>query len=65
MTHPVNQDQKIICMFHGGKSTEPATLDSIRRCAETKTIHGRETRVIRNVRAKKLAELKFYLKILA
>ena len=52
-------------MFHGGKSTGPAMLNGKRRCAEAKTIHGRETRVIRTVRAKKLAELKFYLKILA
>ena len=52
-------------MFHGGKSTGPATLNGKSRCAEAKTIHGRETRVILNVRPKKLAELKFYLKILA
>ena len=65
MTHPVNQDQKIICMFHGGKSTGPAMLNGKKRCAEAKTIQGRETRVILTVRAKKLAELKFYLKILA
>ena len=52
-------------MFHGGKSTGPATLNGKSRCAEAKTIHGRETRVIRTVRPKKLAELKFYLKILA
>ena len=49
-------------MFHGGKSTGPATLNGKSRCAEAKTIHGRETRVIRTVRAKKLAELKFLLK---
>ena len=52
-------------MFHRGKSTGPTTLNGKRRCAEAKTIHGRETRVIRTVRPKKLAELKFYLKILA
>ena len=52
-------------MFYGGKSTGPAMLNGKRRCAEAKTINGRETCIIRTVRAKKLAELKFYLKILA
>ena len=46
------------------KSTGPVTLNGKRRCAEAKTIHGRETRAIRNVRAEKLAELKFYFKML-
>ena len=55
---------KSVCMFHGGKSTGPITLEGKRRCAEAKTIHGRETRLIRKVRAKKLAELKFYFKLL-
>ena len=45
-------------MFHGGKSTGPVTLEGKRRCAEAKTIHGRETRVIRQVRAKKLSEMR-------
>ena len=51
-------------MLHGVKSTGPVTLNGKRRCAEVKTIHGRETRLIRKVRAKKLAELKFYFKML-
>ena len=55
---------KSVCMFHGGKSTGPITLEGKRRCAEAKTIHGRETRAIRTVRAKKLAELKFYFNML-
>ena len=55
---------KRVCMFHGGKSTGPITLEGKRRCAEAKTIHGRETRAIRTVRAEKLAELKFYFKLL-
>ena len=55
---------KYVCMFHGGKSTGPITLKGKRRCAEAKTIHGRETRVIRIVRAKKLAELKFYFSLI-
>ena len=49
---------KRVCMFHGGKSTGPVTLEGKRRCAEAKTIHGREPRVIRQVRAKKLSEMR-------
>ena len=56
---------KYVCMFHGGKSTGPITLEGKSRCAEAKTIHGRETRAIRTVRAEKLAELKFYFKLLS
>ena len=55
---------KRVCMFHGGKSTGPVTSGGKKRCAEAKTIHGRETRLIRNKRAQKLAEMKFYFKIL-
>ena len=48
---------KRVCMFHGGKSTGPITIEGKRRCVEAKTIHGRETRAIRTLRAEKLAEL--------
>ena len=51
-------------MFHGGKSTGPVTSFGKKRCAEAKTIHGLETRAIRTPRAEKLAELKFYFKML-
>ena len=51
-------------MFHGGKSTGPVTLTGKRCCAEERTIHGRETRAIRTVRAKKLAELKIYFSLI-
>ena len=34
------------------------------RCAEAKTIHGRETRSIRSKRSQKLREIKFYFKLL-
>ena len=50
---------KRVCMFHGGKSTGPVTSLGKRRCAEAKTIHGRETRTIRIKRSQKLRELKF------
>ena len=55
---------KRVCMFHGGKSTGPVTSGGKQRCAEAKTIHGRETRIIRNKRAQRLAELKFYFDLL-
>ena len=55
---------KRVCMFHGGKSTGPVTSLGKRRCAAAKTIHGRETRSIRNKRARNLRELDFYFKIL-
>ena len=51
-------------MFHGGKSTGPVTSFGMKRCAEAKTNHERETRAIRTLRAEKLAELKFYFKML-
>tara|TARA_B100001964_G_scaffold135605_1_gene149699 strand:+ start:19 stop:369 length:351 start_codon:yes stop_codon:yes gene_type:complete len=46
------------CAAHGGKSTGAKTTDGKRRCAAAKTIHGRETRAIRNARSEKLAELR-------
>ena len=51
---------KRVCMFHGGKSTGPITSSGKQRCAEAKTIHGRETRAIRVKRSQKLKEMKFY-----
>ena len=49
---------KRVCRFHGGKSTGPATEQGRKRCAAAKTIHGRETRAKRRVRATKLGELR-------
>ena len=49
---------KRVCMFHGGKSTGPATEDGRKRCAIAKTVHGYETRAAREYRAKKFRELK-------
>ena len=57
--------QKRVCMFHGAKSTGPITKKGKQRCALAKTVHGRETRVIRIERSLKLAELKFYFKLLS
>jgi hypothetical protein len=49
---------KNVCRTHGGKSTGPKTEQGLKRCAEAKTIHGRETREIRAERRRKLAELR-------
>jgi hypothetical protein len=42
---------KRVCGFHGGKSTGPKTAEGRQRCAEVKTVHGRETRAIRAQRS--------------
>ena len=55
---------KHVCMFHGGKSTGPVTKVGKQRCVLAKTVHGRETRVIRDKRGKTLAEMKLYFKML-
>ena len=49
---------KHVCRFHGGKSTGPKTTQGRNRCAIAKTIHGRETRAKRTIRAAKLRELR-------
>ena len=55
---------KRVCMFHGGKSTGPVTHSGKQRCAEARTIHGRETRLIRIKRAKTLSELKIFFSLI-
>jgi hypothetical protein len=45
------------CKWHGGLSSGPKTEQGRKRCAEAKTIHGRETREIRTERSRKSAEL--------
>ena len=42
---------KRVCKTHGGRSTGPKTEAGRQRCAEAKTIHGRETREARNERS--------------
>ena len=44
------------CKWHGGRSTGPETEQGRQRCAEAKTLHGRETRKIRAERSRKSAE---------
>ena len=42
---------KRVCKTHGGRSTGPKTEAGRKRCAEAKTIHGRETREARSERS--------------
>jgi hypothetical protein len=42
---------KRVCKTHGGRSTGPKTEAGRKRCAEAKTIHGRETREVRTERS--------------
>ena len=49
---------KKVCRTHGGASTGPKTPEGRQRCAEAKTVHGRETRAIRSKRDAKLRELR-------
>ena len=48
---------KRVCKTHGGRSTGPKTETGRQRCAEVKTIHGRETREARNERSLASARL--------
>jgi len=49
---------KTVCLAHGGRSTGPRTAAGRAKCAEAKTVHGREGRQTREVRAEKLKELR-------
>ena len=61
---------KTKCRFHGGKSTGPKTAAGRQRIADTKTIHGQETRQIRkerqagSLRLAKLENLMYLLKMM-
>ena len=48
---------KAVCRTHGGLSTGPNTEAGRLRCAEAKTIHGRESRETRNERSLASARL--------
>lgn len=49
---------KTVCRTHGGASTGPRTQVRRQRCAEGKTVHSRERRTTRALRAQKLRELR-------
>ena len=55
---------KRVCRYHGAKSTGPITINGKQRCAEAKTIHGRETRDKREIRAEKFKEMKTLVSLL-
>ena len=48
---------KQVCKTHGGRSTGPKTVAGRQRCAQAKTIHGRETREVRTERSLASARL--------
>ena len=48
---------KRVCKTHGGRSTGPKTEAGRQRCAQAKTIHGRETRETRTERSLASARL--------
>ena len=48
---------KRVCKWHGGRSTGPKTEAGRQRCADAKTIHGRETREARTERSLSSARL--------
>jgi len=48
---------KNVCKTHGGRSTGPKTEAGRQRCAQAKTIHGRETREARTERSLSSARL--------
>ena len=50
--------EKHVCRFHGGKSKGPLSIDGKQRCANAKTVHGRERRENRKIRSTKLKEMK-------
>ena len=55
---------KTKCRFHGGLSTGPVTEQGKQRCARAKTIHGRETRLDRQVNRLAMKRLRLYARIL-
>ena len=55
---------KNVCRVHGGLSTGPQTEQGRKRCAAAKTLHGWETRELRDKRADKFREMKAWLRIL-
>ena len=52
------------CRMHGGVSTGPRTEQGRKRCAAAKTMHGWETRELREKRAQKFREMKAWVTFL-
>ncbi len=55
--------EKYLCGFHGGK-TGQISIDGKKRCADAKTVHGRETREKRKKRSAKFKEMKILVKLI-
>ncbi len=55
---------KTKCKFHGGLSTGPRTKQGKLRCAQAKTIHGKDTREDRQVHRLAMKRLRLYAQIL-
>lgn len=47
---------KRVCRFHGGCWTGPTTVEGRARCAAAKTLHGDQTRALREHERKIIAE---------
>jgi len=55
---------KTKCKTHGGRSTGPRTDEGKLRCAQAKTIHGKDTREDRQVHRLAMNRLRLYAQIL-
>jgi hypothetical protein len=55
---------KTKCKTHGGLSTGPLTDEGKLRCAQAKTIHGKDTRADRQVNRLAMKRLRLYAQIL-
>ena len=55
---------KTKCRFHGGLSTGPRTELGRQICAAAKTVHGKETRIDREVTRLQAMRIRLYAKIL-
>ena len=55
---------KTKCRTHGGLSTGPRTNEGKLRCAQAKTIHGKDTRADRQVHRLAMKRLRLYAQIL-
>jgi hypothetical protein len=55
---------KTKCKSHGGLSTGPRTPEGRMRCAQAKTIHGYDTRAIREQYRESMERIKFYAALL-
>ena len=55
---------KTKCKFHGGLSTGPRTKQGKLRCAQAKTVHGKDTREDRQVHRLAMKRLRLYAQLL-